>query len=217
MSLAVTTASKSMKEAQNTLTPVILLISALAGVSLIPGISANQLVPMVPYTGQIVVSQNALTPPPTKQEVISESNQTDGESAALIRSTSGIAPLLLTLFSSVAVTWVLLRGTTAMLADEDLLFRGPDAASGFSRPAPRLIPGIIHGGTALALGLAGLWYVQGLSPDSIVLAIPVQQLAVVAPLAILLLWQRVNIKRTFAFLTDLFFIHFESPLVLKAR
>ena len=71
---------------------------------------------MVPYTGQIVVSQNALTPPPTKQEVISESNQTDGESAALIRSTSGIAPLLLTLFSSVAVTWVLLRGTTAMLA-----------------------------------------------------------------------------------------------------
>ena len=79
-----------MKEAQNTLTPVILLISALAGVSLIPGISANQLVPMVPYTGQIVVSQNALTPPPTKQEVISESNQTDGESAALIRSTSGM-------------------------------------------------------------------------------------------------------------------------------
>ena len=198
MSLAVTTASKSMKEAQNTLTPVILLISALAGVSLIPGISANQLVPMVPYTGQIVVSQNALTPPPTKQEVISESNQTDGESAALVQSTSGIAPLLLTLFSSVAVTWVLLRGTTAMLADEDLLFRGPDAASGFSRPAPRLIPGIIHGGIALALGLAGLWYVQGLSPDSIVLAIPVQQLAVVAPLAILLLWQRVNIKRTFA-------------------
>ena len=61
MSLAVTTASKSMKEAQNTLTPVILLISALAGVSLIPGISQNQLVPMVPYTGQIVVSQNALT------------------------------------------------------------------------------------------------------------------------------------------------------------
>ena len=190
MSLAVTTASKSMKEAQNTLTPVILLISALAGVSLIPGISANQLVPMVPYTGQIVVSQNALTPPPTKQEVISESNQTDGESAALVQSTSSIVPLLLTLFSSVAVTWVLLRGTTAMLADEDLLFRGPDAASGFSRPAHRLIPGIIHGGIALALGLAGLWYVQGLSPDSIVLAIPVQQLAVVAPLAILLLWQR---------------------------
>ena len=59
-----------------------------------------------------------------------------------------------------------------MLADEDLLFRGPDAASGFSRPAPRLIPGIIHGGIAFALGLAALWYVQGLSPDSIVLAIP---------------------------------------------
>ena len=85
-----------------------------------------------------------------------------------------------------------------MLTDEDLLFRGPDAASGFSRPAPRLIPGIIHGGIALALGLAGLWYVQGLSPESIIFAIPVQQLAVVAPLAILLLWQRVNIKRTFS-------------------
>ena len=199
MSLAVTTASKSMKEAQNTLTPVILLISALAGVSLIPGISQNRLVPMVPYTGQIVVSQNALTPPPTKQEVISKSNQTDGESSSVMMSPiASISPLLLTLFSSVAVTWVLLRGTTAMLTDEDLLFRGPDAASGFSRPAPRLIPGIIHGGIALVLGLAGLWYVQGLSPESIIFAIPVQQLAVVAPLAILLLWQRVNIKRTFS-------------------
>jgi len=199
MSLAVTTASKSVKEAQNTLTPVILLISALAGVSLIPGISTNRLVPLVPYTGQIVVSQNALTPPPTTQETISGSAQNDRGSSSVRKSlTAGITPLLLTMLSSVTVTWVLLRGTTAMLTDEDILFRGPDAASGFSRPAPRLIPGIIHGGLALALGLAGLWYVQGLSPDSIVFAIPVQQLAVVAPLAILLLWQRVNIQRTFS-------------------
>ncbi len=198
MSLAVTTASKSVKEAQNTLTPVILLISALAGVSLMPGISTNRFVSLVPYTGQIVVSQNALTPPRTEQETLSESVQNDRDSSLTKSSTADIMPLLLTMLSSVTVTWVLLRGTSAMLTDEDILFRGPDAASGFSRPAPRLIPGIIHGGLALALGLAGLWYIQGLSPDSIVFAIPVQQLAVIAPLAILLLWQRVNIKRTFS-------------------
>ena len=50
----------------------------------------------------------------------------------------------------------------------------------------------------LAVGLAGLWYVQGISPANIVLAIPAQQLAVVAPLAMLLWWQRVNVRKTFS-------------------
>ena len=197
MSLAVTTASKSVKEAQNTLTPVILLISALAGISLLPGISINGFVPAVPFTGQIVVSQDALTPPPTEQQPNTHDDQISS-SREMTKPIAGIAPLLMTMLSSVAVTWVLLRGTAAMLTDEDILFRGPDAASGFARPAPRLVPGVIHGGLALAVGLAGLWYVQGISPANIVLAIPAQQLAVIAPLAMLLWWQRVNIQRTFS-------------------
>ncbi len=197
MSLAVTTASKSVKEAQNTLTPVILLISALAGISLLPGISINGFVPAVPFTGQIVVSQDALTPPPTEQQPIAHDNQISS-SWEMTTPLARLAPLLTTMLSSVGVTWVLLRGTAAMLTDEDILFRGPDAASGFARPAPRLVPGVIHGGLALAVGLAGLWYVQGISPANIVLAIPVQQVAVIAPLAMLLWWQRVNIQKTFS-------------------
>ena len=166
MSLAVTTASKSVKEAQNTLTPVILLISALAGVALLPGISKNGLVPAVPFTGQIVVSQDALTPPPTEQQKLTDASQSGRGSSSFIMTDpiTGIMPLLITMVSSVAVTWVLLRGTAIMLTDEDILFRGPDAASGFGRPAPRIVPGVIHGGLALAVGLAGLWYVQGISP-----------------------------------------------------
>ncbi|MBT6920222.1 MAG: transporter substrate-binding domain-containing protein [Planctomycetaceae bacterium] len=197
MSLAVTTASKSVKEAQNTLTPVILLISALAGISLLPGISINGFVPAVPFTGQIVVSQDALTPPPTEQQPITHDDQISS-SWEMTTPIARLAPLLTTMLSSVGVTWVLLRGTAAMLTDEDILFRGPDAASGFARPAPRLVPGVIHGGLALAVGLAGLWYVQGISPANIVLAIPVQQVAVIAPLAMLLWWQRVNIQKTFS-------------------
>ena len=200
MSLAVTTASKSVKEAQNTLTPVILLISALAGIALLPGISKNGLVPAVPFTGQIVVSQDALTPPPTEQQKLTDTSQSGRGSSSFIMTDpiTGIMPLLITMVSSVAVTWVLLRGTAIMLTDEDILFRGPDAASGFGRPVPRIVPGVIHGGLALAVGLAGLWYVQGISPKDIVLAIPVQQLAVIAPLVILLWWQRVNIQKTFS-------------------
>ena len=196
MSLAVTTASKSVKEAQNTLTPVILLISALAGVALLPGISNDGFVPAVPFTGQIVVSQDALTPP-IEQPLITDDNQISS-SWKMTKPIVELAPLLTTILSSIGVTWVLLRGTAAMLTDEDILFRGPDAASGFARPAPRLVPGVIHGGLALAVGLAGLWYVQGISPANIVLAIPAQQLAVVAPLAMLLWWQRVNVRKTFS-------------------
>ena len=202
MSLAVTTASKSVKEAQNTLTPVILLVSALAGVAIVPGIRSDGIVSAIPFTGQVVVSRTALTPPPQSpdseyDETIPEvsldrlQSATSGPSAALL-------PLLVTLLSSGLTTWLLLRGTAALLTDEEILFRGPDAASGFHRPARRQVPGVVHGGIALALGLAGLWYVQGISPENIVLAIPVQQLAVVLPLLLLLVWQRVSIRQTFS-------------------
>jgi hypothetical protein len=59
--LAVTTASKSGKEAQNTLTPVILLVSALAGAALLPGMRSDGLLALVPFAGQVMVARNALT------------------------------------------------------------------------------------------------------------------------------------------------------------
>ncbi len=55
--LAVTTAAKSGKEAQNTLTPVILLVSALAGTALLPGMRAASPVAAVPFAGQVLVAR----------------------------------------------------------------------------------------------------------------------------------------------------------------
>jgi len=202
MSLAVTTASKSVKEAQNTLTPVILLVSALAGVAIVPGIRSDGFVPAVPFAGQVVVSRTALTPPAEQPATIAIAAVGNADRPQLqppdTGPTAALLPLLVTLCSSGLVTLVLLRGTAAMLTDEEILFRGPDAAGGFRRPPRRAVPGVIHGGLALALGLAGLWYAQGLSPPDIVLAIPIQQLAVVLPLAVLLFWQRIGLRRTFA-------------------
>ncbi len=195
MSLAVTTASKSVKEAQNTLTPVILMVSALAGVAIVPGIKSDGVVPAVPFAGQVIVSRTALTP---TRDAEDEADLGDDQSLATTGPAAAVVPLLVTLLSSGLVTWLLLRGTAVLLTDEEILFRGPDAASGFRRPARRHVPGVVHGGLALALGLASLWYVQGISPASIVLAIPVQQLAVVIPLLLLLFWQRVSLPQTFS-------------------
>lgn len=188
LSLAVTTASKSMKEAQNTLTPVIMLVTALAGVALLPGTDLDGVVPAVPFTGQVLVAQAAFTPP-----------EDTGPVPAVATLLVLLRPLLFSLAGSAALTWLLLRGTSAMLADEDLLFRGPDVAgTAFRRPARRSVPLPIHGLLALGIGLAGLWYAQGLAAVDLILAIPVQQAAVIAPVVILMLWQRVNLRRTFA-------------------
>ena len=58
--LAVTTASKSGKEAQNTLTPVILLVSAVAGSAPLPGVRTGPLFAAIPFAGQVVVARSAL-------------------------------------------------------------------------------------------------------------------------------------------------------------
>jgi len=113
MSLAVTTASRSMKEAQNTLTPVILLVSALAGTALVPGLRAEGLLPAVPFAGQVLVARAAIG-----------SAETAPYGALQI-----VGPLLLTLASAAVLTWLLLALTAALLTDEETLFRGPDAAS----------------------------------------------------------------------------------------
>jgi sodium transport system permease protein len=182
--LAVTTASKSGKEAQNTLTPVILLVSAVAGTVLLPGMREGPLMAAVPFAGQIVVARTSL-----------------GTGTAAPASAGTIMlSLLMSLASSAIATWLLLRLTANALADEDVLFRGPDVAgSPLHRPAPRPRPNGVQALVPLVAGFAGLWYVQGLIPSDLCLAIPVQQgVAVLAPLALVLWWQRVDLRDTFS-------------------
>ena len=62
MCLAVTTASKSGKEAQNTLTPVLLIASALAGAGLVIDPGRTTLLPAVPFAGQVALARATLEP-----------------------------------------------------------------------------------------------------------------------------------------------------------
>jgi sodium transport system permease protein len=181
--LAVTTASKSGKEAQNTLTPVILLVSAIAGTALLPGMRSDGPLTAMPFAGQVVVARAAL-----------------GTADEAPTSALGLgAGLCLSLASSAVLTWLLLKLTALTLADEDVLFRGPDVAGpALARPGPRLRPTIIQGLLPIVAGLAGLWYTQGFAPDDLVRAIPLQQLgAVVVPLVAVLWWQRIDSRATF--------------------
>lgn len=181
--LAVTTAAKSGKEAQNTLTPVILLVSALAGAALLPGMRLHGFLPAAPFVGHVLVSHAAFT-------------------AARSDTATAIAwPLFLSLASSAVVTWLLLRVTAAMLTDEDILFRGQDTAGhALARPNRRVLPTLIQGAIPAIIGLAALWYAQAFLPGDLLRAIPVQQAAtVLLPLAVLLWWQRVDVRQTFSF------------------
>ncbi len=176
--LAVTSASRSTKEAQNTLTPVILLVSGLSGSALLPG-AGGSLLPLVPFAGQVAVARATLP------------GSGDAEPAIAL-------PLLLSLVSAAAVTWLLLRAATAALGDEEILFRGPDSAAGlFARPAPRRRPTVMQGFAAALLAFAALWYAQGAAPESLALAIPLQQAAVMLPLVVAATWQRVDRRATF--------------------
>lgn len=182
--LAVTTAAKSGKEAQNTLTPVILLVSALAGTALLPGMRVASPIAAVPFAGQVLVGRAAF-------------ELGGGTGGALVAVLAGLAA---TLVSSGLLTGLLLGLTSLMLTDEDILFRGPDvAASGLARPSRRERPTVVEGVVPLVGGLAALWYAQGLTPDDLAVAIPMQQaLTVLGPLALAVWWQRVNLVRTFS-------------------
>ena len=181
--LAVTTASKSGKEAQNTLTPVILLVSALAGTALLPGMRSDSLLAAVPFSGQVLVSRGVFAAGEAGPHAVP----------------AVLGPLAVTLLSAAAGTWLLLRATASMLTDEDILFRGGDvAAAGFNRPGRRTRPNVVQGVLPIVAGLAALWYVQGISPDDLVRAIPLQQTAaVILPLLAVTWWQRVDIRQTF--------------------
>ena len=178
--LALTSASKSVKEAQNTLTPVILLISGLAGAALVPGTNATTLA-AVPFAGQVSVAKAVLD---------------DAEAAVGVpeRARHAGLRLAISLGSSLLVTWLLLRATTAAVTDEEILFRGPDAAATKGwRPVRRDVPTPGQAVAAAGIGLAGLWYAQGLCPADLARALPIQQgLSTVLPLAVMAWWQRVN-------------------------
>jgi sodium transport system permease protein len=174
--LAVTSAARSTKEAQNALTPVILLASGLAGSALVPGVG-GPLVALVPFAGQVSVAREVL---------VHESSWSLG------------LLVLISLISSLFFAWLLLRAAAAALADEEILFRGPDSAGSLtSRPAPRDIPTPTQGFAVGLVAFALLWYAQGLAPADLVYALPIQQAALLLPLAVVTAWQRVNQWRTF--------------------
>ena len=208
MCLAVTTASKSGKEAQNTLTPVLLFASALAGAGAVSDVGRSMLLPVVPFAGQVALARATLEPDerPTLHRLDTVDGPAPQTPVGLPTRTAVsdgierlILPLALSLSSSAVIVWLLLQWTATMLTDEEILFRGPDVAGGLlTRPVRRRRPTVAQGLTALAIGLSGLWYAQGIAPTDFALAIPVQQAAAVGlPLVLLLAWQRVDLRRTF--------------------
>jgi len=138
----------------------------------------------VPFAGQVLVGRTAF-----------EVGTAAADSAIAV-----LGGLAVTLVSSCLLTGLLLAVTSLMLTDEDILFRGPDAAaSGLARPGRRERPTVVEGIVPLVAGLAALWYAQGLTPDDLSLAIPMQQvLTVLVPLMLAVWWQRVNLVRTFS-------------------
>jgi membrane protease YdiL (CAAX protease family) len=86
----------------------------------------------------------------------------------------------------------------AALADEDIIFRGPDAAGGLlQRPPERRLPSPLQGVLPAIVGLAGVWYVQSLLPENLAIALPLQQLfSMLLPLAAVIAWQRVDLVET---------------------
>ena len=193
--LAVTAAAKSAKEAQNTLTPVVMLIAALAASALLPAAETRRWLPVVPFAGQVAVARASLG-------AFGDRSAADERTAAHeAAEPSGIAfGLTASLLSSALLTWLLLQLTAGLVSDEEILFRGPDAASGgIRRPVPRTVPSIGQGFAATLAGFAALWYSQAFSPHELVPALLVQQAcAVLLPLTAIAWWQRIDARATFS-------------------
>jgi sodium transport system permease protein len=191
--LTVTAAAKSAKEAQNTLTPVVMLIAALAGAAVLPGAEARRWLPAVPFAGHVAVARAMLS--------AFGGWATEGRAAEARAPTIDIpVAMAISVVSSLAITWLLLRVTAHLVGNEEILFRGGEEATrGFQRPARRLVPSIRQGCGVIAIGFAALWYAQGLAPAEFVPALIVQQaLAVLVPLVAVSAWQRVDARTTFA-------------------
>jgi len=182
--LAVTAWSKSTKEAQHSLTPVIIVVSLLSGLAMGPSATASSVLAAVPFSGQVVVAKEAV--------LVGQAESPLRAAAALL------GPLVVTLVSAGLVVAMLVRATASFLVDEEVLFRGPDAADGIlSRPAFRPLPTVPQAIAPAAAAVAGLWYLQAIVPDDLLVAIPVQQAVSLAiPLLALAWWQRVDLRRT---------------------
>lgn len=172
--LAITSALQSLKEAHHALTTVMLAVSVLAAAGIVPVPLTDWVLALIPVSGQVFVARLALT----------------GEPLGLL--------LPLAISSAVVWSWLLLRAAAAALSDEEVIFRGPDTAAGlFQRPAARLLPTPLQGVLPAIAGLAATWYVQGILPENLALALPLQQLVSMAlPLAVAAFWQRVDLLRT---------------------
>ena len=151
-----------------------LAVSVLAAAGLVPMPLPREAIAAMPVAGQVLVARLALT----------------GEPIGLL--------LPLTILAAVGWCWLLLKATAAALADEDIIFRGPDAASGLlQRPPERRLPSPLQGVLPAIVGLAGVWYVQSLLPENLAIALPLQQLfSMLLPLAAVIAWQRVNLVET---------------------
>jgi len=182
--LAVTAWSRSTKEAQHSLTPVIIVVSLLSGLAIGPSATASSVLSAVPFSGQVVVAKEAVLV---------------GQAESPLRAAAGLlVPLAVTVVSAGVVVALLVRATASFLVDEEVLFRGPDAADGIlSRPAFRPLPTVPQAIAPAAAAVAALWYLQAIVPDDLLVAIPVQQVvSLVIPLLALAWWQRVDLRRT---------------------
>jgi ABC-type Na+ efflux pump permease subunit len=193
--LAVTAAAKSAKEAQNTLTPVVMLIAALAGAAVLPGAESRRWLPAVPFAGHVAVARQLLA---AGGEWPADGRQVDDPAAPEARDLA--VAVLVSVTSSLALTWLLLAVTAQLVGSEEILFKGPEEATrGFRRPPWRREPSVWQGAGGLAIGFAALWYAQGLAPTGFVSALVVQQaVAVLLPLVAVSAWQRVDAESTFA-------------------
>jgi sodium transport system permease protein len=193
--LAVTAASKSAKEAQNTLTPVVMLIAALSASALLPAAETRRWLAVVPFAGQVAVARATLG-------AFGDRSTADERTAAdeAVQTTDIAFGLTASLLSSALLTWLLLQLTAGLVSDEEILFRGPDAAAGgLRRPVPRPVPSIGQGFAATLAGFAALWYSQAFSPHELVPALLVQQAcAVLLPLTAIAWWQRIDARSTYA-------------------
>lgn len=131
----------------------------------------------VPFAGQVALARDAL---------------------AGVSVVSLVPRLAISLVAALVTSWLLLRGAAVALTDEELLFRGPDAAGNvFARPAARSRPTPMQGFAVAFLAFAGLWYAQAIAPADLTLAVPLQQAALLLPLLAISVWQRVDRLETF--------------------
>ena len=172
--LAITSSLRSLKEAHHALTTVMLAVSVMAAAGLVPMPLPPEAVAAMPVAGQVLVARLALT----------------GETIGLL--------LPITLITAVFWCLAFLKATAMALADEEVIFRGPDAAGRLlQRPAPRDVPSPLQGVLPAIVGLAGVWYVQSVLPKNLVFALPLQQLfSMLLPLLAFLAWQRVDLPKT---------------------